>query len=257
MNADAHNQVDSKLPNGTGAIVRVLDRSELPVRCPFTLEAMTAGEQVAECDACHTPHRLAAWRENEGCSTHSCPRAPNARRDHPDRVLRVGPLARAPIAPHWPTDRIVIRFDDASTDQPPVAPVRPVPPASRVVPPPPAVTQTAPPMRTPPPPPAMRAPSAPEFSRDHQQRTMPPSPPPPPSVPSSARPFAKPGIRRTARDAESSRRCPYSMERLAPGTPVVECHSCGQILTATAWDENGGCATYGCAGAPDFRKDQL
>jgi ssDNA-binding Zn-finger/Zn-ribbon topoisomerase 1 len=45
------------------------------------------------------------------------------------------------------------------------------------------------------------------------------------------------------------------MESLAHEASVIECPACGQVLLATSWHENGGCTTYGCEGAPDFRKD--
>jgi hypothetical protein len=46
------------------------------------------------------------------------------------------------------------------------------------------------------------------------------------------------------------------MEQLVEGVAIAECPKCAQILLSAAWDENGGCTTYGCDGAPDFRKDR-
>ena len=243
--SEDHNANRSPIfPTTPGATVRALRNFEMPRRCPLTLEPMVTGDWVAECDSCHAVHRLVAWRENEGCSTLACRRAPNARRDHPDQVMRVDAFGSAvkasPIAENWPSDRIVIRFESSGPKANPIMPPAPV--RSPLMPPP------MPPSR-PPPPPMLLGTGRPA--------AVPDAPFPPPGVASHVRPPAKLGIRREARSDESARRCPYSMEYFKSDTPVVECRSCGQVLIASAWDENGGCTTYGCAGAPDFRKDQL
>ena len=265
MPEDHKTNPSPKFPATPGAIVRGLRDSEMPRRCPLTLEPMAAGDWVAECDSCHAVHRLTAWRENEGCSTLACRRAPNARRDHPDQVVRLGtgestttsatgrPSAGAET---WPSDRIVIRFESSASTARPI-----VPPAEFGAPRGSPPIPSPPPPPPPPPPPAWSParPSPPPMPSGAGQPTAAPFPGPFPGSggASHARPLAKPGIRREARSDESARRCPYSMEQLRAGASVVECRSCGQVLIAIAWEENGGCTTYGCAGAPDFRKDQL
>ena len=59
----------------------------------------------------------------------------------------------------------------------------------------------------------------------------------------------------TVRADEAGKSCPYSMEPFALGDAVAECPKCGQVLSRESWRENRGCTTYGCEGAPDFRKD--
>lgn len=218
-------------------IVRPVRHTELLRRCPLTLEPLDGREFVAECALCHAMHRESAWRENGGCSTLGCICSPNTRRDRPNDVLRLsvsqtevgaemGLVRPSPIT--WPSERIVVRFEASARAPPPPPPSPP-----RVGP---AAGGSL--SSTPPPPPILQ-------------------PPPPPILASGAGRAVKPGLRREIRDDEPSRRCPFSMEALSSGMAAVECRSCGQVLLAVAWDENGGCTTYGCEGAPDFRKDVL
>ena len=255
-------------PQPPAPLVRGLRPNELLRRCPLTLATLDGAQLVAECRACHALHDLSAWQENEGCGTLGCQCAPNLRRDHPERVVRfdgstersrpkLPPYAIAPSQPRndsWPTDRIVIRVEG----HPVVAPVE----VDRV------------PARPPPPPPILGdgvATGGGPFSRPlpiapRSATSPPPLPLPPPPPPqsqtqnphrTSPRSLPKLGISRPIRNDEPQRQCPYSLEALVAGMPAVECRSCGQVLLASAWEENGGCTTYGCDGAPDFRKDAL
>jgi len=203
--------------------------------CPLLLEKIPTGTEVAVCGDCATIHDAAAWRENGGCALLGCPSAPNARRDTPDAVLRVS-------------------ADDVAR----VGPIAPLPPPF-----PPAVPPAVPSLRAPAPPPlppppipgrsAWPAPSA-------VAGGFAPPPPPPPPIPSwlMPPPIAAPAVRpieRTVRADEAGKSCPYSMEPFALGAEVAECPKCGQVLSRESWRENRGCTTYGCEGAPDFRKD--
>ena len=231
-------------------IVRALRASEVQRRCPLTMQLLREGESIAECGDCHALHSFTAWRENEGCATFACRCAPNFRRDHPELVLRVGTLQGDPLPPQirrssqpdmpWPTERIVVRIDAA----PRAAPRQHIPP-----PPPPFPPSSGRVINgwSPPPPP----PFPPSSGRVINGW----SPPPPPPFQSAPVPAGKMGKRRVISSDEPTMHCPYSMEALSVGTAVVECHVCGQVLLVSAWDENGGCTTYGCEGAPDFRKD--
>lgn len=256
-------------PQPPAPLVRGLRPNELLRRCPLTLATLEGAQLVAECRVCHALHDLSAWQENEGCGTLGCQCAPNMRRDHPERVVRfdgstegsrprLPPNAIAPSQPRndaWPTDRIVIRVEG----HPVVAPVQ----VDRV------------PAR-PPPPPILgdgvatgTGPSSRPLPIAPRSATSPPPPPPPPPIQTpppiptqnphrtSPRSLPKLGIHRPIRNDEPQRQCPYSLEALVAGMPAVECRSCGQVLLASAWEENGGCTTYGCDGAPDFRKDAL
>ena len=212
--------------------------------CPLLLEKIPLRTEVAVCGDCATIHDAAAWRENRGCASLGCLSAPNARRDTPDAVLRVsaddvarvGPTAARPVAP-MPLP-------------PPVPPT--VPPAV------PSLRTPAPPPLPPPPIPGRSAWPAP--SAGAGGFAPPPPPPIPPPIPSwlMPPPIAAPAVRpieRTVRADEAGKSCPYSMEPFALGDAVAECPKCGQVLSRESWRENRGCTTYGCEGAPDFRKD--
>jgi hypothetical protein len=174
-------------------------------------------------------------------------------------TVRFRRVAQQPVPPLPP-----------STPSPHPTPPAPPPPP----PPPPAVSLNRHHLAPPPPPPA--PPSAPPSYR----RSTPPPPPPPPSPPPTLMPIRVPAfppvsptapvlpalsssrisvqpIRRTVAHGDPVRTCPYSLEMLVPGSRVAECPRCGQVLMEAAWDENQGCTTYGCDGAPDFRKDRL
>lgn len=49
--------------------------------------------------------------------------------------------------------------------------------------------------------------------------------------------------------------CPYAGVRFQSGDALHICRNCGTVHLAESWIENGGCTTYGCRHAPDFRKD--
>jgi hypothetical protein len=144
----------------------------------------------------------------------------------------------------------------------PVAPIgasadgRPAPqtPPSRSQVPAPPSPPPPPPPPSPPPPPRF-APGAPpprgSAMAASSRATTPAAPPTEPTRHSGVVP-----IRRLMSRHEPSRVCPYSMEQLVEGVAIAECPKCAQVLLSAAWDENGGCTTYGCDGAPDFRKDR-
>lgn len=46
------------------------------------------------------------------------------------------------------------------------------------------------------------------------------------------------------------RRCPICQTKVAAGEPVVECPECRTEHHADCWEENGGCAIYGCPRVP-------
>jgi hypothetical protein len=50
--------------------------------------------------------------------------------------------------------------------------------------------------------------------------------------------------------ADLHRRCAICQTAFAPGEQVGPCPSCGAPFHAECWDENGGCAVYGCERAP-------
>lgn len=202
--------------------------------CPLLLEQIPLGREIAVCGDCATIHDANAWRENRGCATLGCASRPDARRDAPESVLRVSAedVSRVVAPPPVPP---LIPIQSPGFRAPP--PVPPAPLGSRVPPP-------------PPPPPIPRAPVWPAPSV-FPAGVIPPSAPPP-------LPVATPSVRsieRAARADEAGKSCPYSMEPFAAGDAVAECPKCGQVLSAESWRENRGCTTYGCEGAPDFRKD--
>jgi hypothetical protein len=158
----------------------------------------------------------------------------------------------------------------ASSPSPPAPPAPAAPPSPPSPPTPPSTRAPAAPPAPPPPPPALRAPPTALPPRHRLAAPPPPALTPihvpafPPMPPTVSRPPAQPEarssvqpIRRTVEHGDAVRTCPYSMETLVPGTRVAECPKCGQVLIEAAWEENRGCTTYGCDGAPDFRKDRL
>lgn len=44
--------------------------------CPYCRTAFAAGASKVACRACGTPHHIDCWRENGGCTTYGCARAP-------------------------------------------------------------------------------------------------------------------------------------------------------------------------------------
>ena len=243
---------------------RFLDAVEPSQICPILLETLGPGSEVAVCGNCGAIHDAAAWRESGGCAVLGCSSAPNIRRDHPSAVLRVTredmthgqlspPVQTDGVSEVLPDGRIRVRFDLGKSTSLPLI--------------------MSPTMHQgPPPSPFIRTASPPPFPTISLRRNV--SPPPPPPAISSNRnvnqqppPFPSiPGIKAVSRSSvnpirrmvaadEPTRTCPYSMEKLSTDTRVVECPKCGQILLETAWEENAGCTTYGCEGAPDFRKD--
>jgi hypothetical protein len=44
--------------------------------------------------------------------------------------------------------------------------------------------------------------------------------------------------------------CPYCLAGLADSDDVVPCPGCHTVLHRECWEENGGCAVYGCTHAP-------
>lgn len=55
---------------------------------------------------------------------------------------------------------------------------------------------------------------------------------------------------RSATEADDGHRCAICQTGLAPGEPVGPCPACGAPFHLECWNENGGCAVYGCAHAP-------
>lgn len=228
---------------------RILEAAEPSPFCPILLEALGPGTEVAVCGNCGAIHDAAAWRESGGCAVLGCSSAPNIRRDRPAAVLRMTreDVVHDRLSMPVPMDgssevlsngRIRVRFDRGkSTTTPLVAP-----PTVHQWPPPIPMSRAA----VPPPPPAISL----------TRNVSPPPPPPPPNVSFTAMSRSRVNpIRRIVSDGNPTRTCPYSMEKLTTGTRAAECPMCGQVLLETAWDENAGCTTYGCEGAPDFRKD--
>lgn len=60
---------------------------------------------------------------------------------------------------------------------------------------------------------------------------------------------------RHATDADAAHRCPYAGVQFTKGDHLAVCSVCGALHLEESWAENGGCTTYGCVNAPDFRKD--
>lgn len=58
----------------------------------------------------------------------------------------------------------------------------------------------------------------------------------------------------TAQDGRN--KCPYASVAFEPGNTIAVCCSCATKHLMESWEENGGCTTYGCENAPDFRKDR-
>jgi hypothetical protein len=50
--------------------------------------------------------------------------------------------------------------------------------------------------------------------------------------------------------------CPYCQTPIQSGEPVVLCHLCGMPHHTDCWQENGGCTTFGCGGAPAANASQ-
>lgn len=203
------------------------------ILCPLLLERLPIGREVAVCGDCATIHGAEAWRENGGCAILGCVSAPDARRDAPAAVLRVTVAEAARAQPPSPPP-LPPRAGSAGLPPPPLPPTLASSAAQRPFLPVPGAPSPPPP----PPPPLLRPP--------------PPPPPPPPL----AAPLVQP-IERTARPDEAGRCCPYSMEPFAAGDALAECPRCRQVLSRESWRENRGCTTYGCDGAPDFRKDAI
>ena len=242
-----------------GCAIRRLRAEDLPAICPISLDALREGEMVAVCDCCGAFHREGAWQEHGGCGIFSCACKPDRRQTDPQSVLRVSgnEIAQASasevrpansLVSSSPDGRIVIRFStpsnsaQAPTTTPPIAST--AIPARNPTPPAPSPNQHRAPPPLPPP--------------------LPPPPPPPPLLQGGGWTPPKPtqtprvhGIRRAALANESGQRCPFSLDTIRHNDPIVECPNCHQVLLAGSWDENHGCTTYGCEGAPDFRKDQL
>jgi len=58
----------------------------------------------------------------------------------------------------------------------------------------------------------------------------------------------------TAEDGRN--KCPYASVAFDTGDTIAICCSCATKHLMESWEENGGCTTYGCENAPDFRKDR-
>jgi hypothetical protein len=43
--------------------------------------------------------------------------------------------------------------------------------------------------------------------------------------------------------------CPYCQYPIKPEVPVTECSKCGMPHHTECWEQNGGCATFGCCGS--------
>lgn len=59
-----------------------------------------------------------------------------------------------------------------------------------------------------------------------------------------------PLVTRAVEPPELRGRCGICQTAFAPGESVGPCPSCGATFHPECWDENGGCAVYGCALAP-------
>jgi hypothetical protein len=49
-------------------------------------------------------------------------------------------------------------------------------------------------------------------------------------------------------------KCPYCTETLDGGQEIISCPTCGMAHHKECWDENKGCAIYGCSNAPPDEK---
>ena len=47
--------------------------------------------------------------------------------------------------------------------------------------------------------------------------------------------------------------CPYCQFPIGTGDRVVRCPGCDTLHHADCWEENGGCARYGCRYSPEMR----
>lgn len=47
--------------------------------------------------------------------------------------------------------------------------------------------------------------------------------------------------------------CPYCQFPIRPGERTVRCPDCDTLHHADCWEENGGCARYGCPYSPEMR----
>lgn len=54
------------------------------------------------------------------------------------------------------------------------------------------------------------------------------------------------GRPRIARPSEVSKVCPYCTTMIGRSAQVVECPSCGRVYHADCWQDNRGCALFGC-----------
>lgn len=63
---------------------------------------------------------------------------------------------------------------------------------------------------------------------------VPPNAPSPPPAPAAA----------------PAHRCAICQSPVAAGEPTTTCPACGAVYHAECWQENGGCAVYGCAQVP-------
>src|SRR5690349_324836 len=78
-----------------------------------------------------------------------------------------------------------------------------------------------------------------------------------PAPAGAAAPLPAPAARAAApapprRDASSG--CPVCLTPLDDAGPGVSCPACATRFHADCWEENGGCAVYGCAQAPATEK---
>ena len=60
-------------------------------------------------------------------------------------------------------------------------------------------------------------------------------------------PSPEPG---TATESGSSRRCPYCRTTFERDDPILTCASCNAVHHGECWEENGGCAVWGCESRP-------
>lgn len=54
------------------------------------------------------------------------------------------------------------------------------------------------------------------------------------------------GRPRLARPSEVGKVCPYCTTTIGTSARVVECPGCGRVYHADCWQDNRGCALYGC-----------
>jgi len=54
------------------------------------------------------------------------------------------------------------------------------------------------------------------------------------------------GRPRVARPSEVGKVCPYCTTTIGRSAQVVECPGCGRVYHADCWQDNHGCALYGC-----------